>query len=165
MNVVTDLDGTICDYSHRLAHLKTRNFDAFNSLCLGDKPILPILDIIKAMSDYGANVYIFTARPETYIDKTVSWLNKYRVPFIDIYMRGRKDLRSDMAVKSDFIKDFTENKKKKIHFAIDDRLAICNLFRSKGIICLHARDGDDDYDAHLISNQTKGDNNETQNRI
>jgi hypothetical protein len=80
-------------------------------------------------------------------------------------MRGVDDLRSDMEVKSDFIRDFIEIKKEKINFAIDDRLAICNLFRSKGIICLHARDGDDDYDAHLISNQTEGENNETQNRI
>jgi len=153
MNVVTDLDGTICDYSHRLAHLKTRNFDAFNSLCLDDKPILPILDIVKAMHNYGANVYIFTARPENYIEKTIAWLDKYKVPFIDIYMRGKDDLRSDMAVKSDFIKNFNKTKKEKIHFAIDDRLAICNLFRSKGIICLHARDGDDDYDSHKLKEE------------
>ena len=153
MNMVTDLDGTICDYTHRLAHLKSRNWDAFNNLCLDDKPILPILDIVKAMNNYGADVYIFTARPENYIEKTVHWLNKYDVPFIDIYMRRKEDYRSDMAVKSDFIKEFTENKKEKIHFAIDDRLAICNLFRSKGIICLHARDGDDDYDAHKLKEE------------
>ena len=44
---------------------------------------------------------------------------------------------------SDLLKEFQE---KKIHLAIDDRLTIANLFRSKGIVCLHARDGDDDYD-------------------
>ena len=55
MNMVTDLDGTICDYTHRLAHLKSRNWDAFNNLCLDDKPILPILDIVKAMNNAAAS--------------------------------------------------------------------------------------------------------------
>ena len=146
LNVITDLDGTICDYSHRLAHLKTRNFDAFNSLCHLDKPIIPVLDMIHAMSMYGYNVYIFTARPIDYYGKTKKWLEKYRVPFVDIYMRGHGDERSDKAVKADFIKDFTETKQLKIHFAIDDRLGICKLFRSKGIVCFHAREADDDYD-------------------
>ena len=66
INIVTDLDGTLCDYSHRLAHLKTRNWDKFNSLCLEDKPIIPILDLIQAFHSFGANIYIFTARPIDY---------------------------------------------------------------------------------------------------
>ena len=148
MNVVTDLDGTICDYTHRLAHLKTRDWHEFNRLCVYDKPIIPILDLVQAMHSYGARIYVFTARPIDYYKQTKAWLNKYRVPFVDIYMRPTDDTRSDKAVKSDFIKTFTEDKKEKIHFAIDDRLVICNLFRSKGIICLHARDGDDDYDSN-----------------
>ena len=83
-----------------------------------------------------------------YYKQTKLWLDKWRVPYVDIYMRPTDDTRSDKAVKSDFIKTFTEDKKEKIHFAVDDRLVICNLFRSKGIICLHARDGDDDYDSN-----------------
>ena len=146
INIVTDLDGTLCDYSHRLAHLKTRNWDKFNGRCLEDKPIIPILDVIQALHSFGANIYIFTARPIDYYKQTRMWLNKYKVPFIDIYMRGHDDLRSDKDVKADFIKDLIEVKKQKIHLAIDDRLTIANLFRSKGIVCLHARDGDDDYD-------------------
>ena len=148
MNIVTDLDGTLCDYSHRLAHLKSRNWDAFNNLCLEDKPIIPILDLVRAFHSYGARIYVFTARPIDYYKQTKLWLRKYRVPFEDIYMRGANDVRSDKAVKSDFIDTFTEVHKQKIHLAIDDRLVIANLFREKGIVCLHARDGDDDYDSH-----------------
>lgn len=146
INIVTDLDGTLCDYSHRLAHLKTKNWNKFNSGCLEDKPIIPILDVIQALHSFGANIYIFTARPIDFYKQTRMWLNKYKVPFIDIYMRGHDDLRSDKDVKADFIKNLVEVKKQKIHLAIDDRLTIANLFRSKGIVCLHARDGDDDYD-------------------
>jgi uncharacterized HAD superfamily protein len=148
MNVVTDLDGTLCDYSHRLAHLKSRNWDAFNKLCFEDKPIIPILDTVHALSSYGARIYVFTARPIDYYKQTKAWLKKYRVPFEDIFMRGSEDTRSDKAVKADFIKTFIEVRKEKIHLAIDDRLVIANLFREKGIVCLHARDGDDDYDSH-----------------
>ena len=59
INIVTDLDGTLCDYSHRLAHLKTRNWDKFNNLCFEDKPIIPILDLVQALHSFGANIYIY----------------------------------------------------------------------------------------------------------
>ena len=111
MNVVTDLDGTICDYTHRLAHLKTRNWHEFNRLCVYDKPIIPILDLVQAMHSYGARIYVFTARPIDYYKQTKAWLNKYRVPFVDIYMRPTDDTRSDKAVKSDFIKTWFPAKK------------------------------------------------------
>ena len=95
-----------------------------------------------------SRIYVFTARPIDYYKQTRLWLKKYRVPHEDIYMRGANDVRSDKAVKSDFIDTFTEVHKQKIHLAIDDRLVIANLFREKGIVCLHARNGDDDYDSH-----------------
>ena len=79
------------------------------------------------MHSYGARIYVFTARPIDYYKQTKLWLDKWRVPYVDIYMRPTDDTRSDKAVKSDFIKTFTEDKKEKIHFAIDDRLVICNF--------------------------------------
>lgn len=67
--------------------------DMDGTLCLGrveemePTPIQPMIDKVKEWYKKGAHIIIYTGRPGTYYNLTVSWLVKHEVPFHGLAMR------------------------------------------------------------------------------
>lgn len=63
------------------------------TLCTGrmeevePEPIMPMIENVREWYKKGAHIIIFTGRPGTAYNHTVSWLIKYNVPFHGLAMR------------------------------------------------------------------------------
>jgi phosphoglycolate phosphatase-like HAD superfamily hydrolase len=110
VNVVFDLDGTLCDTSKRelLAanaareaspEVAQRVWDEFHAGIPNDSPVHPIKKTLLALASAGHTIEIWTARPEKYQDVTIAWLRKHGVPFNHLLMRDDPDRRPSPIVK------------------------------------------------------------------
>ena len=129
--ILCDLDGTLCDVSHRRQYVATkpRNWDAWNKALINDIPHYPVLETIKCLSN-SYPIIIVSGRSDDYKTKTVEWLRKYKVPYAELYMRKYKDNRDDTIVKSE-ICDIIE-KNCEVFAVFDDRIKVVDMWRQRG---------------------------------
>lgn len=140
---ICDLDGTLCDTSHRQHLVEAKKWDAFYSAMDQDKLNDPIAAIVRNMSDAGHPVIFVSGRPAAYRRKTEIWLQLH-AGFVDSYrlhMRPDGDFRKDSIVKEEIykrdIKPFFD-----ILFCIDDRKQVVDMWRANGLVCLQCAEGD-----------------------
>lgn len=134
--IVVDLEGTLSDCSHRLHLLEAKDYDGWNAGLHLDHPRKDIIAEVLELSK-NHEIIISTAKPEPYYDAVVDWFNKH-CPFTcgKILMRGGSDKRTSPLVKADHL-TIIRSLELEIVLAIDDRLDVCNMFRSKGIAAKH----------------------------
>lgn len=129
--VVSDVDGTLADCSHRTHFVKgeKKDWDSFFDphLVYEDKPRQEIID--KFNSHPGIPVVV-TARPEKLRSVTESWLRKHGVRFVWLIMREDGDRRPDRETKRMmWVHILSQSKVLKI---FDDRPAVIGMWRSYG---------------------------------
>lgn len=147
--IVIDLDGTLTDGGTR-AHLipedKTdvRAWDKFNTSCEMDLPVGINMNIVYGLYQRIQDglmpfhdIVIVTARNEVCEQETVSWLSRYGLEGIPLYMRSYEDARDNASVKSDYFDQF-ESDGHEIVLLIDDDQAVVEMARKRGIYTLHA---------------------------
>jgi hypothetical protein len=129
--ILCDLDGTLCCVNHRRQYVatKARNWDAWNKALVNDIPHLPVLEVIKCISN-SYPIIIVSGRSDDYKTQTVEWLRKYDVPYTELYMRKYKDNRDDTIVKSE-ICDIIE-KNCEVFAVFDDRTKVVDMWRQRG---------------------------------
>jgi predicted kinase len=114
--IVVDIDGCICDASHR--HI----FDE-SKICL-DKPIIPMRTLVQRMKTVNQTGIVYmTARSEKYRTETQKWLDDNGFPVGMLIMKQDDDFRPDYAVKGGLYKLYIE-KYFNVLFAIEDNLEI-----------------------------------------
>lgn len=139
--IIVDMDGTLVDTSslHDLLR-EIRNpdgtwdpvgLDLFNQRTRECPANWEIIDICSGYWSQGIDVVVMTAREEKYRSLTKGWLNKYGVPYKELYMRALGDLRPDREVKKDLLAEV--RKHWDVVFAIDDQPAIIELWKEEGI--------------------------------
>ena len=142
-SLIIDLDGSLCDVSHRVHLAQANKWNEFNDSCDQDLPNEWCLRILTAMHDQSPSLVTFfiTGRPERVEGKTEEWLLKYVPAEIitnsHLYMRPNHlehhhttlDFKKETYLKT--VKD-----KFDVLFAIDDDKEICGLWRSLGLVCL-----------------------------
>jgi phosphoglycolate phosphatase-like HAD superfamily hydrolase len=138
--IITDLDGTISDYSHRQHFYTQKMYDEFNKMAGGDTSIEEICNILRRLKDDETDIYIITAREETYRQLTENWLNIYEIPFDRLLMRKKDDDRPDAKIKLEL---YQENVPDQDHvwFVLEDRNVCVSMWRSIGLKCLQVADG------------------------
>lgn len=155
---ICDLDGTICDISHRLHFIKPENrppdsdwhakaeefkadWDSFSSACTLDKPIEDVIDLVKILSRTYL-IVVLTGRTEDIRGKTKDWLCSYHIPYSRLYMRKLGDYRPDTIVKSELLdqvyKEFGEDSVKGV---FEDRSSVVAMFRARGLRVYQVTDG------------------------
>ena len=103
-SVFCDIDGTISDDKWRrpiIYHGNTkykRDFDAYNSACVDDKPNYVVLNVVKFLHQFY-NIVLITARPIAYQKITKQWLGYHCLKFDALYMRPENNLDKDSVVK------------------------------------------------------------------
>ena len=142
--VIFDLDGTICDCTHRLPLIqgKDRDYKTFHTECIKDKPIDNMLALLKALRSEYEIVYC-AARPDSSQKFTRGWLYD-NVSFYrnsdKLLMRKSTDHRPDYIIK-------LENLKKaglipdKVLFIVEDRNQVVEALRDAGYKVLQCDEG------------------------
>lgn len=138
--VVFDIDGTLSNVEKRKHHLEKspKDFDSFYLAMGEDDPRVEIIDLCNMHFDAGWTVFLFTGRPESYRELTVTWLEKHKVSYHELHMRpDAQRYESDYKIKQEMI----EKVGVKISLAIDDRDQAVRMWRENGIVCLQCAEG------------------------
>ena len=133
---IFDLDGTIADISHRLHYITgdKKDWDTFNRDCIYDKPIVSIIDLMRAL-DYNDNsIEIWTGRSESVRDQTMEWLKYYSVLYSGLKMRPEGDYRPDVELKGGWL-DYLLTMRSRPEIIFEDRTKMVDFYRSRGMIC------------------------------
>lgn len=152
--LLTDLDGTIRQGSHRIHLLPSQEeiaaagdtpniaFTRFNEAGDKDVPIQPVIDLVKMFYDQGYYIIILTSC--THSDKTLSTmvnqLDEWNVPYHAAVMRGKDNHRWPVEYKDRFLYDSGIVEYNGNVIALDDCIDNCNKFREYGILALQVAD-------------------------
>lgn len=138
--VVCDLDGTLCDISHRLHFVKNipeggkKDWKGFFGGIADDVVRTEVLDKLLKYEEEGNKIFLVSARPEDYREQTEAWLEKafkgYNLAHV-LIMRNAGDKREDTEVKSDIYDKYLKNLS--ITKIIDDRPSVIRMWREKSL--------------------------------
>jgi len=141
--VIFDMDGTLCDISHRIHYISGRqadkNYDKFHTECVNDTPHLDVIQLLKIMWEKYFVIAIVSGRSDMVRTETMEWLKKYDIPYQYLFMRKHGDHRPDWLIKRDILTN--ELKDHNVFCAFDDRDQVVSLWRSKGIRCYQVAKG------------------------
>lgn len=137
---VFDLDGTLCNVSHRRQWVATqpKNWDAWNAGISGDVPNAPVLDVLHTLSG-SFRIVIVSGRGSEYRMQTEEWLKKYRISYDNLYMRAAGDFRADDEIKSE-LADQVE-KTYQIVGVFDDRKKVVDMWIKRGLFVFDVAQG------------------------
>jgi phosphoglycolate phosphatase-like HAD superfamily hydrolase len=161
MFVVFDLDGTLADCTHRIHLLDQMTkreravhagydtveedasplWDQFYAECVNDKPILPIINTMRAYRMAGAEVAIWTGRSDLVEFETRRWLADHGVPWVPMKMRPHGDHSNDAAMKQHWLHERREAGLPDPEIVFEDRQRVVDMWRSEGIICAQVAPG------------------------
>lgn len=138
--VLIDLDGTLANVDERREDLLTnKDWDLFYSKIPNDKLNEWCLRIIQKFKD-DHKIILVSGKRNCYRNTTIEWLNRYRVPYDALLLRGDKDYRSDDVVKFEIFETQIKNSFE-VLFVIDDRASVVSMWRNQGLVCLQCADG------------------------
>lgn len=144
MDIIVDLDGTICDCSHRIHYIrsKPKNWRAFFAGIPYDTVHEDIHDLVWALSRDGHQIILCTGREEENREATENWLiMNVSFEWEKLYMRPPKDNRPDSIVKVELLEQM-RNDGFSPTLAIDDRQQVVDAFRAAGLRVLQVAKGD-----------------------
>lgn len=142
--IIIDLDGTLCDVSHRTHFVKTTppNWPAFFDACRDDTPNGAVVALYDMARDAGHTILYVSGRPETHRAQTVAWLETHGVDvYAALLMRPEGDYRQDAIVKRELFDQHIAGKYA-ILFTVDDRKQVVQMWRDMGLVCFQVAEGD-----------------------
>ena len=156
MIYIIDIDGTIADLTHRLHYIgfdgtwvstadSKADWDSFYAAAPDDKPIFEVITVVRALVFAGQEVVYITGRPEETRSATQAWLDKYRLPKGQMYMRAVGDHRHDNIVKGELLDRFMASgnlRLPSIGGAFEDRQQVVDMYRARGIKVFQVAKGD-----------------------
>lgn len=148
--VLCDLDGTLCDLSHRRHYVreKPKNWKKFFEELPKDtlrKEVYSDVEdtLADARKDKRTYLILVSARPETYRKQTEEWLEKWGVDdYAALIMRRAGDSRDDTIVKNEILDRYFKDKSKIIK-VFDDRPRVISMWRDNGLEVVDVGDGEE----------------------
>lgn len=148
--VICDLDGTLCDITHRLHFVpkdgSKKNWRGFFDGISGDSlrkdvyhNVLTELQSATFDNLKTCSLILVSARPEDYRKQTEEWLAKQGIEYRLLIMRESGDKRADTEVKSEIHDKYLANLK--ITKVFDDRPSVIRMWRDKGLEVENCGDG------------------------
>jgi len=146
--IIVDLDGTLCDTSHRMHFIKDGDkvkdepdWEGFSKACLGDRPIDAVLDLLHAMDADAYQILLLTGRSRIAEVETLNWLNSHDIPWNECSMRHFNDIRPDIVIKKEHyeknIKPYYD-----VLFVLEDRDRVVDMWRELGLNCFQVAKGE-----------------------
>jgi len=133
--VLFDLDNTLSDARHRwpLITQATPDWDAFESECNMDPPILPTIQIARYFDSWNHKVWIWTGRSDNVKGKTIQWLNHHNVPFDQLLMRPHGNHQGTASLKESWLTTIIP--KDRVICAYDDDPGIVRMLLNNNVTC------------------------------
>lgn len=134
--LISDLDGTLCDITHRLSFVKQdpKDWKSFFAGIKDDKLREDVNNqIVSKMNSGKALLPVFiSARPDTYREETELWLRANKVyPHFTLIMRREGDKRPDTEVKKDMYETYLKHYP--IDCIFDDRPSVIRMWKELGL--------------------------------
>jgi predicted kinase len=133
---IVDLDGTMCDISHR------NPYDASN--CLLDKPFSHVVELAQLMHQNGYKIFFFSGREDKYKEPTVAWLDKYFGLSYELYMRESGNKEDDALLKERLFNTYVLGQFN-CRAWVDDRVKVCRFVHSAGLPLFRCGSPDSDF--------------------
>jgi len=130
-----DLDGTLCDVSHRVHLAMAKMWDEFHSLCQSDRPNPDVLRVVLLLQRSIMPV-IVTGRNARWRAKTEAWLSDCGVSCEALLMRPDDDFRPDAELKLSLLDRHYGGRDswlRRVVFALEDRERVVEAYRNLGI--------------------------------
>jgi predicted kinase len=136
--IVCDLDGTLCDISHRLPFVKVpegekKDWKSFFAGIKNDKLREDVkLQVLGKCAELGLPLVLVSARPDTYRGATEQWLfENLQYPYLTLIMRRADDKRPDTDVKKGIYETYFKNNP--VELVFDDRPSVIRMWRELGL--------------------------------
>jgi len=149
--IVIDLDGTLCDSSHRDHHARNGDWNQFHVLLAEDKPHQDVLWFIDLLHNATDEVELIgcTGRNERYRIATERWLMEHGALLDCVLMRPDHDFRPDHELKIEMLEAWHEQTsgddpwpvQDRVAFILDDREKVVEVWRDAGYNCWQVRPG------------------------
>lgn len=140
--VIFDLDGTLCDISHR-RHFVTgegkKDWKGFYSGINGDIPNKAVHRLYWMIPPDHRIIFV-SGRPEDYRKVTEKWLYTYGYVYDLLLMRPFNNKEDDTLIKSNIYDRYIEPYYD-IVFTVDDRDRVVKMWRDKGLTCFQCAEG------------------------
>jgi predicted kinase len=132
--IICDLDGTLAIIGDRDVYDASKaDEDALNQ---------PVANILNAFAEKGYAILLVSGRDETFRAPTERFLDKYKIPYNQLYMRTAKDMRKDAVVKREIFDNEIAGKFF-IDFILDDRNQMVDMWRRQlRLPCFQVNYGD-----------------------
>jgi hypothetical protein len=147
--IICDIDGTIANISHRVELIPTevdkkqRDWKPFNEAGQHDVPYDHVVTLLRVFEEIGWVIILSTGRQELYKRETQDWLHKHNVPYHELFMRPKGDLRSDTEIKKDHYATLISMQDLDIQFVLEDRDKMVKMWREEiGLPCFQVKPGD-----------------------
>lgn len=142
--VLCDLDGTLCDITHRLKFVKGEGKD-WKSFFKGipqDKLRLDTYEKLCSYKKEGYDIVFLTARPDDYKKETLAWLEKHTTELEPqtLIMRRAGDRRPDVEVKQAILNTYFKDRSL-IHKVIDDRPSVIRMWKENELDVIDVGEG------------------------
>lgn len=146
MKIVWDLDKTLAADTHRASLLDGIRdvpeekqgpiWQAYFEQCTKDAPIMPMLNVFKALRAAGHRCEIWTGRPKRFELQTRTWLTMHGIALNadELLMRDNDDFRPDYVMKGEWLDKAIANKAP-VDLAFDDRDQMVKMWRERGVQC------------------------------
>lgn len=129
---IFDLDGTLSLMNGRSAY--------DGESCASDKPNQPLIDTLNYLNEDN-EIIIMSGRNGESRPQTIEWLEKYDIPYDQLYMRTPKDQRKDSVIKEEMYNSFVKGRYN-VQGVFDDRNMMVDHWRSMGLPCYQVYYGD-----------------------
>ncbi|MEE9215739.1 MAG: HAD family acid phosphatase [Thermodesulfobacteriota bacterium] len=135
--VIFDLDGTLCDITHRLHFIQgdKKDWPAFYQACVDDIPILHSFTMCQILKSWGCWIYIITGRSREVEKQTKAWLSENGITFDKLIMRPEKNYQPAVELKETFLKQYFPNLEDlhRILVVFEDSDPVIAMYESYGI--------------------------------
>ena len=122
--VIVDIDGTIAHHNGLRSPYDWKEVGI-------DSVDKNISFLVEKLHKSGVKIIICTGRDGVCLGETKAWLYKHKIPYDDIFIRPKNDMRPDWVVKQDMWRIIAENHY--ITAMIDDRLQVVRRARALGL--------------------------------
>jgi predicted secreted acid phosphatase len=151
--VICDLDGTLCDTSHRKHIIEgqdqdTADWDAYSLACDGDTVVEGVAVLVQILAQKGVAIAFASGRSEKARQKTETWLRQHHIAWRSLTMRQEGDYLSNPELKLR-VADELEKCGYLVVLVIDDSLKVAAAFKERQIPTLLVSDMTGDLQAVL----------------
>ncbi len=134
---IFDIDGTLANNEHRIAHLKgeTKDWKSFFKDQSKDQPYEAVTHILNLLRASGDRCITITGRDEEHREESLNWIQNHVLgyPDKDLLMRPRGEKEDDDTLKLKILGEWMEkNPGYKVSGVFEDRHRVIDAWREAG---------------------------------